>query len=394
LQQKVAELVADSSAFAMGGAIQNALENLWLNLPFVPRSCSIDAMRARYQGLPAVIIASGPSLQKNIHLLNEIQSRAILISCGSALGPLWNRGITPHFEVVVDPYPAMYEVLKPHLASPTCFLLSLMSHHRISQECTGQRMYFLVNFGAKSTEDLKRLTLIQTVLPAMASVATTALFFALHAGCNPIIFVGLDLCYTDGRPRIDSDAAPEASCTLETLDGRRVLSNPALKEAFDFFSDFVPTIKDRKIVNATEGGAGIRGAEQVSLAEASARYLERTIMIPDSVAIKLPSARWKTELKALHGSFSAMYIKAAGFRRKMLAHRGAGKDKAAINTKITEWFDSLRTMPGYGYLANYLDWAYYRADTSDDLDLRLEFLSKTEQMLQQQIGQIEEVIKT
>jgi hypothetical protein len=390
LEQKVSELVSDSCRFAMSGAIQNALANLWHNLPFAPGSRSVASARGLFQRVPGIIVASGPSLEKNVYLLNDLKDRAVLISCGSALGPLRKRGITPHFEVVIDPNPAMHEVLKPYLDSSTCFVLSLMAQHRITQECAGQRMFFLVNFDARATEDLKRFTHIQTILPAMASVATTALFFALHTGCDPIIFVGLDLCYTDDRAHIDSIEIPEDACMLETLDGRRVRSSPAMKEAFDFCADFIPTIKDRTVVNATEGGAGIRGAEHMSLAEAAARYLTGTVMLPELAALDAADTQWKSRLKELRNSFDAMHVKAAGFHRKIRAQLEKCGDEGRISAKITQWFESLRAMAGYEYLANYLDWERYRAETSDGLEPKLELLVITAQTLQQQIQLIEE----
>jgi hypothetical protein len=391
LQQKVSELVSESCRFAVSGAIQNALENLWTNLAFLPDSLSIDAARGVFQGVPGILIASGPSLQNNVHLLKNLNDRAILISCGSALGPLRRRDITPHFEVVVDPNPAMHETLKPHLDSATCFVLSLMAQYRISPECAGQRMYFLTNFDPRVTEDLKQVTHVHTILPAMASVSTTALFFALHLGCNPIIFVGQDLCYADDRTHIDSVEVPKDTCMIEALDGRRVPSSAALKEAFDFYAGFIPTIKDRKIINATEGGAGITGAEHISLAEATAQYLTRTIVFPEFTALDVTDSQWKLRLKELRNSFNAMYVKAAGFDRKIRAQLERRRDDADITSKVVQWFETLRSMAGYEYLASCLDWEFYRADTSDGLEPKLNLLAVTTGMLQQQIRLIEKV---
>ncbi len=393
LEQKVSELVRDSFRFAMSGAIQNALANLWRNLPFIPGSLSVDSAGHLLKNVPAIIVASGPSLQKNIHLLNALKNRAILISCSSALGPLLRREIMPHFEVVVDPNPAMYEALKPCLDSPTCFVLSLFSHHRISRECAGRRMYFPVNFDRKALEDLKRFTQIQTVLPAMASVATTALFFALHLGCDPIIFVGLDLCYADDRTHIDRTDAPADTCIFETPDGRRVRSSPAMKEAFDFYRDFIPTIKDRKIVNATEGGAGIHGTEPITLAEAAARYLTHTIILPDLAALQMKDIPWKSRLNELRNGFQSMHVRTAGISRKIRTQMEKGRDGAIISAKIIDWFESLRTMAGYEYLASCLDWVCYKAVISDGLEPKLELLAATEQILQQQVRVVEESIK-
>jgi hypothetical protein len=385
LQQKVTELVKGSCDFALNGSIQNALDNLWHNIPRLPGSRSIDSVRNMFRGTPAIIIASGPSLLKNVHLLKDLKSRAILISCGSALAPLCRREIVPHFEVVVDPNTAMYDTLKPHLGVQTCFVLSLMVQHQISEECTGERMYFLVNFEPKARKDIGQFTHIRTLLPAMASVTTTALFFALHAGCDPIVFVGQDLCYTDGRTHIDAAGIPQNTCTLETVDGRRVQTSPAMKEAFDFYSGFIPTIHDRKIINATEGGAGIPGAEHRSLEMIAAQFPQRTFCTTELPALDFSNQQCEERLNELRNQFSAMHIKTTGFCRKVHEQVESGKDHAALSAKFTSWFESLRLMPGYEYLANYLDWACYAAELSDALKPKLDLLPAIARTLQQQI---------
>lgn len=393
LEQKVSELIGDSCKFALGGGIQNGLENLWNNLSYLDGSRSIDSTRGLFQGVPGIIIAAGPSLQKNIQMLNELKSKALLISCGSALGPLRRRWIDPHFEVVVDPNPAMYEALKPCLDSTACFLMSIMAQHRISA-CPVQRMYFLVNYYKKALEDIRQFTGIRTILPAMASVATTALFFALHAGCDPIVFVGQDLCYADDRTHIDGNALPEDACILNALNGRSVRTSPAMKEAFDFYSSFIPTIKDRTIINATEGGAGIPGAVSLTLAETAARYFLQPISFPDLPPLSLDEEKMEARLKELRNSLNAMHVKASGFQRKIQAQLDAGRDIAGTGAKISAWFESLRTLAGYEYLAGYLDWAFYTADTMNGLESKVELLQSTSQILQQQIYLITKTIRS
>jgi hypothetical protein len=165
-----------------------------------------------------------------------------------------------------------------------------------------------------------------------------------------------------------------------------------MKEAFDFYRDFIPTIKDRKIVNATEGGAGIHGAEPITLAEAAARYLTRKIAFPDLTALQMKDIQWRFRLNELRNGFQSMHVRAAGFSRKIRTQMEKGRDGASISAKIIEWFESLRTMAGYEYLASCLDWACYRAVASDGLEPKLELLAAAEQILQQQVRVLEESI--
>jgi len=52
--------------------------------------------------LPAIIVGSGPSLDKSIEILKELRDRAIIFSCGSSLRPLLKAGIRPDFHCELE----------------------------------------------------------------------------------------------------------------------------------------------------------------------------------------------------------------------------------------------------------------------------------------------------
>ena len=66
---------------------QNILHNLRA------RSVDIQRLLDRMKGVPAIMVSAGPSLNKNIHLLEEAKRKAILIPVGSAVKILHNKGI-------------------------------------------------------------------------------------------------------------------------------------------------------------------------------------------------------------------------------------------------------------------------------------------------------------
>jgi hypothetical protein len=52
--------------------------------------------------LPALIIGSGPSLDKSIEIIRALQDKAVLFSCGSSLRPLLKAGIRPDFHCELE----------------------------------------------------------------------------------------------------------------------------------------------------------------------------------------------------------------------------------------------------------------------------------------------------
>ncbi len=102
------------------------------------------------------------------------------------------------------------------------------------------------------------------------SVATTALDVAIRMGGNPIIFVGQDLGFTDNK-----------SHSSKTYS-RRIFESQGLREVEDIYGNTIQTsknlyiylrwIKNRiseennmEFIDATEGGARIRGTKIMKL---------------------------------------------------------------------------------------------------------------------------------
>ena len=54
------------------------------------------------RNIPAIIVAAGPSLNKNILELKRLKGRAFIIAVDTAIKPLLNAGIIPDMYAVVD----------------------------------------------------------------------------------------------------------------------------------------------------------------------------------------------------------------------------------------------------------------------------------------------------
>jgi len=77
---------------------KNVLYNVYHSLVEPP----IKTLFNQFKNVPIIIVSSGPSLNKNIHLLKEAKGRAILIAMGSTLKPLLNNGVEPDMVFSID----------------------------------------------------------------------------------------------------------------------------------------------------------------------------------------------------------------------------------------------------------------------------------------------------
>ena len=73
-----------------------------METPFEIYPYSINKLIDIFQGKPGVIVSTGPSLEKNIHVLKEHQDKLVIVAVGQALRVLMGYGITPDFICTVD----------------------------------------------------------------------------------------------------------------------------------------------------------------------------------------------------------------------------------------------------------------------------------------------------
>ena len=286
-------------------------ENIARNLGWYVATPCISRLKDRHRGEPAIIVSAGPSLRKNKHLLRDAQGKAVIIAVQTTLQPLLEMGIEPHYVTSLDYHDIctrFFEKLPPSLNT-----------HLVAEPKASDRIFSMFPgpvslLGNDFAEQLVRENRpSKAKLTSGATVAHLAFYLAEHLGCDPVIFIGQDLgfsdglCYTPGTSYEDV-WQPEQSrfCTLEMkqweqiVRDRKILrripdcnGNPMYTEQRlftylqQFERDFART--DRTVINATEGGALIRGAANMTLADAIDQHCTRPVRPPQ---VDVHPMRW------------------------------------------------------------------------------------------------------
>jgi hypothetical protein len=269
-------------------------ENVAANIGWYAASPSAERLHGRFKGQPAVIISAGPSLRKNKHLLKGLEEKAVLIAVQTTLQPLVEMGIRPRFVTSLDYHEIcsrFFEKLPADLK--TELVAEPKATERIFQLNPGP-LTMLGNDFAQSL--LREINLNKPVLPAGATVAHLAYYLAEYMGCDPIIFVGQDLAFSDGlcyAPGTSYEDVwrPELSrhCTLEMKQWEQIVREKYIlrrvpgvqgdsvyteERLFMYLQQFERDFGNSKakIIDATEGGALKRGSTPMPLAGAIERY--------------------------------------------------------------------------------------------------------------------------
>jgi hypothetical protein len=119
-------------------------------------------------------------------------------------------GVTPDLVLTVDPQDVRYHFAGCDV-SGSCLVNAVTAHPALF-ELPARRFLTLSANGAIDDWMFERIG-ESPVVPGGGSVATSALSLALRWGCDPIVFVGLDLAFADGRYYVatssDGDARAE-----------------------------------------------------------------------------------------------------------------------------------------------------------------------------------------
>lgn len=344
------------------------------NLPAVARWPSIAAVGDRFAGLPMIIVAPGPSLAGNIDQLRAAQGRAIITAFSHSLQPVVAAGVVPDLVITVDPQDVRYHFAGCDL-SRTC-LVNAATVYPALFELPAQR--FLTLSANSAIDDWIFDGLDEdAVVPGGGSVATSALSLALGWGCDPIVFLGLDLSFpggayyvatsSDGAARAEVDArgvmrvagwsdgfhamkaaggpaaAAERVVELPGWHGGVVPSSFMFSLFHRWFVERLRGLTDAggpTVFNCTEGGAFIPGMQHRPFAEVLAG-LDRAIDVAgelDAAAMAVAGDRAGRIIDHLTGFLRGVRRsrRLARVARRLIERGQTGPRLAAVERGLTE----------------------------------------------------------
>lgn len=286
--------------------------NLTANLPHYVAGATINELHNAARGYPAVCVAAGPSLVKNVDLLQNpvVRKNVVVIAVQTALRPLLDRGIEPDFVTALD-YSAIsarfYEGLPP---LPNVTLVAEAKAHptvienfpgpvRVLRSAYNDDLLGSPEPGTVGLADSLHRPILS--LKSGATVAHLSFYLAQHLGCDPILFIGQDLGFSDGLYYAPGTAVHRVWSsevnpfnTIEMMEWQRIVRMRGnLRRAEDvhgrpiftdeqmatylkqFERDFADA--EQRIIDCTEGGMPKAHTQRATLAEALAEHAARPV---------------------------------------------------------------------------------------------------------------------
>lgn len=268
------------NVFYMGNDHYDTLlgfHNLMNNVMEVIHNPYFSILKGKYKKVPAFIIANGPSLDLSLEELKKIDGKGLIISTESAIVPLIKNNIKPDILCIVErTIDSHYYHFKDQNYPDDISLIALaLIDPHIFPSFSGPKIPLF-----RSTESVnvwvnQMIGDQESKIDAGANVSHLAFEIAAYLGADPIILVGQNYAFGPDGITHSKDAVyltEKGKKALNTIKSKPVayVENNEGKQIpttllwLDFKNGLERKISSHpqiKVINTTEGGAKIHGAE-------------------------------------------------------------------------------------------------------------------------------------
>ena len=246
----------------------------------------------------AIIIATGPSLAKQLALLKKIQNKAVLISVDASLPILEKMGIKPDIVTSIERVSAtalFYKSISKVFQKNIIFAITAVAHKNLLDSITEGT----IQMSMRPTGSYYRFFNFDEwgYLGEGMSAGNMAFELATLVGFKRIVLIGQDLAYSkDGKSHSkdhifgENEIENSKSNEFITAYGGNgvVKTTHAWKLFLNGYERKLKKLEQEKsnivTINATEGGARIKGTIEIPFEKVIEKYL---LNVPDKRDIKL-----------------------------------------------------------------------------------------------------------
>jgi len=176
------------------------IRNLTANLREFAMCPGVAELAGSFEGIPALVLAAGPSLDEILPMLADLRPRMLLVAVDTSFRLCRQSGVEPDFLVTVDPQYWNTRHLDRAALDEAVMVSESAAHPRLFRGTTSAPapLYFVSSFFPLGRM-LEEVLGSKGRVGAGGSVATTAWDLARLLGCRPLYMAGLDLGYPGSR---------------------------------------------------------------------------------------------------------------------------------------------------------------------------------------------------
>lgn len=273
--------------------------NFYQNMLYLSESYLGNRFFGKFFKVPAIICGAGPSLAKNVALLGTLLDKAIVFAGGSALNVLNAAQFQPHFGAGIDPNSMQLARLSSSQGYEVPFFYRNRLFHDAFHMIHGPRLYVTGAGGYDVAEYFEeKFNIKSDFLDEGHNVVNFCVQVAYELGCDPIIFAGMDLAFTEMKQYAPGVVEDATICQTKILDVKEEDDRALLKEDIygqpvytlwkwiaeaEWLGDFAKEHPALTMINCTEGGLGFPGVPNETLKKTAEKYLLRSYELKNRI---------------------------------------------------------------------------------------------------------------
>ena len=266
------------------------MRQMALMSPWIVYGDKIAALKDTFKNRPLVCVAAGPSLDKNFHLLKDVQDKCVIVAADAVLENLLKNGIRPHVVTALERGMRTYEVFFSENVDKyrdECEKILLVSQAVCAPQISGRWPGPVCVIGKDSVSTdvwLVQGMLGGRIMSSGTSVAHVNYAIASEFGASAVVIIGQDLAYSaDGVSHAGDIAVSEKVSSLEKNPnlfripgalGGIVYTTEVWLSFLRVLENSIRATPHIKAYDCTEGGALILGARVTPLADFIGEYVE------------------------------------------------------------------------------------------------------------------------
>ncbi len=310
-----------------------------------------DFKRVFSKDMPAILVSAGPSLEKNIDQLKKAKGKAFILAVDRAAQYLLNNGIEPDMVAAID-YLKPVEFFRDERLKQIPLVILTDFNHNVMNLLDGADFIYGSTDLRLYRDYYQKFDNTIIGLPQGGSVATYAFALLRYWEFEKIIMVGQDLALAGDKYHAGEGIVDKETMKIKEVEGNvldKVYTTPDFYAYLRWFEMAVAYYyPEEQVINATEGGAKIKGTKVMPLEEALSIYCNDTIYdfkkLFDGIPYLISEEQYQSAYDYLYEHLSQMRLlkkkikegKASAERAITLVERRdiAGKEFKKLNQTL------------------------------------------------------------
>ncbi|MDD3013270.1 MAG: DUF115 domain-containing protein [Candidatus Gastranaerophilales bacterium] len=222
------------------------------NLPDLIDSHNIDSLRNKFKSKPAIVVSSGPSLDKNIEYLKKYRDKIIIFCVANAYKTLIKHNIKPDFINFIEVLDNS-AVIKDMDLSNTYQIVQTIANNKVLKLNVKKRFVFYCHNDIVSRWISSITGFSVCDYENKGTVSYSSMYSAYMLGCSPIVLIGQDLAYVNGECYSSDSAFGKAyKCVKDENNGNYKLIIEDTQKFTDYCDPVRKTLSKRELENLAQ----------------------------------------------------------------------------------------------------------------------------------------------